>query len=104
MGPHGICVHPAPRGRDYVEAVDVDVALFTRDDIVRAVLAQQWAEAIVCWAPLYAWAVDTGSSCPEDEALYFMQRPGPLRPMYRALQNQPCAERLVAEMLGEVQQ
>ena len=35
---------------------------YTRDDLIRAIVGQQWAVAIALWAPIYHWNGEVGMS------------------------------------------
>lgn len=97
MGPHGICLHPAPKERGYVDSVAVDVALFTRDDIVRAVVAQQWAMAIAIGAQRSPY-----SSIYDAQSRFADGQDDQHDHDVEVLAALPCAEDFVAELLGEV--
>lgn len=94
MGARGICVHPGTSGR-ILDEVAVDMPLFGRADIVRAVLAYQWAVAIEIGADAHG----LGASAPsrfvagqDEQHDYDVE----------VLAALPCAEDFVAEMLDVV--
>lgn len=92
----GLCIHGGV-------VFDVDVELFKRDDIVRAVLAEQWATAILLWMPHYLWSIESGATdvIAALEASHEMTKPGPLRLLCIKLAARGSAVDIVAGMVAD---